>query len=123
MREILKINFQFVFRIILLTGILYAANASDGGHIGFIGEDQEFRCEGIEVRWILPNRTQVTANNSKFQIETIPERESKLIIKNINPRDIGPIRCVSNKVDKTFDLQVYCNDNLYNFKRNPITRK
>lgn len=104
----LKINFHLVFRFISVTGVFYAANAVDG-FVSFIGQDQEFRCEGNDARWILPNRTQVPSNNSKFQIDTIPELESRLVVKNVNPRDIGPYRCVSDKVDKSFDLQIYCN--------------
>lgn len=106
-REILKINFHLIFPFISFSGILYVSHVTHG-YVNFIGQDQTFICEGNDARWILPNRTQIAANNTKFLIETVPGIESKLLIKNVSPRDIGPYRCVSDKVDKNFDLQVYC---------------
>lgn len=102
-RESLKIDFHFISS----SGIFYAANASDE-FVNFVNEHREFSCLGNNVRWLLPNRTEVTDKSSKYQISTITGHESKLKIFYLNPNDIGQYRCVSDVVDQTFDLKLYC---------------
>lgn len=87
--------------------MFYAANASNE-YVNFVNEYRQFSCPGNNVRWLLPNRTEVTDKNSKYQISTETGHESILKILNLNPNDIGQYRCVSDMVDNTFELKLYC---------------
>lgn len=79
-----------------------------GEYINFVNEDRDFTCLGFNVRWFLPNRTQVFHGNLKYEIETISNSTSKLTIHNVNALDTGDYYCVAEDVDKTFRLHLYC---------------
>jgi hypothetical protein len=78
--------------------------------ISFIGDDIEFVCGEANVKWLLPNKTEIKESSSKFVVEKT-ESESKLKINNFQPRDVGLFKCVSIASIQNvgmFNLKAFC---------------
>ena len=104
-----KNTFLVHFHFILCSGVIYAASGS-AEYVNFVNQDREFTCFGENPVWVLPNETRLEEGNVKYQIVSVSDNESKLIIKDIVVKDVGKYTCFTKEKQEVFELRTYCED-------------
>lgn len=76
-----------------------------------MNEDKSFICNGSDIKWILPNNTEINESSKNYQI-TASEDESILTVKIVDIMKLGLYKCNSHINDtffeKLFHLKLYC---------------
>ncbi|KAG5675373.1 hypothetical protein PVAND_005282 [Polypedilum vanderplanki] len=113
---------NFLFLNIVIFGSVYAAKTSHKEIVSFINDDKQFVCNGENVKWFLPNGTQIIESD-KYQINNTSNDASILTIKQINSNDIGTYTCSSNEVKHEFELKLYYPLTIPHFRREHLIKE